>query len=367
MKDEIQVAKATGRGDDLMRIINKSAIAPATTTTDADIIGTDFGNYLGWLAPDSAAARMIGLGLNFPIRQGSFKVPNRDTAPATLPWVGEADPIAVRDATFANVTMAPKQMAAISVISREVAKQGGVLRGAGARNLTHLVFGRALLARMTAEELERRAESVRAAGTEPLSENGFRRRLELLAPVDGSVSRQSLIDQSRLAGATIDMLALFDAFDRQTDRDFEVLLIDSGSFDNSREIAGRRGARILRIPKHDFTFGYSLNVGIEAGEGSFMAIVSAHAIPTDEHWLARLTAPLEDENVAMTYGRQVGVASSKFSEAEDFDRVFGPRARTEKPGDFRVNNANSAIRKADWQTYPFNEELTGLEDIAYAR
>lgn len=161
--------------------------------------------------------------------------------------------------------------------------------------------------------------------------------------------------------------ALFDAFDAQTDRDFEVLLIDSGSFDNSREIAERRGARILRIPKHDFTFGYSLNVGIEAGEGWFMAIVSAHAIPTDEHWLARLTAPLEDESVAMTYGRQVGVPSSKFSEAEDFDRVFGPRPRTEKPGDFRVNNANSAIRKTDWQTFPFDEELTGLEDIAYAR
>lgn len=160
---------------------------------------------------------------------------------------------------------------------------------------------------------------------------------------------------------------LFDAFDRQTDRDFEVLLIDSGSFDNSREIAERRGARILRIPKHDFTFGYSLNVGIEAGEGQFMAIVSAHAIPTDEHWLARLTAPLEDESVAMTYGRQIGVPSSKFSEAEDFDRVFGPRARTEKPGDFRVNNANSAIRKTDWQELPFDEELTGLEDIAYAR
>lgn len=102
----------------------------------------------------------------------------------------------------------PRRLAA-----REVAKQGGVLRGAGARNLTQLVFGRALLARMTAEELERRAESARAAGTEPLSENGFRRRLELLAPVDGSVSRQSLIDQSRLAGATIDMLALFDAFE----------------------------------------------------------------------------------------------------------------------------------------------------------
>ena len=142
MKDEIAVAKAMGRADDLMRIIQKGAIGPATTATDADLISTDFGNYLGWLAPDSAAARMISLGLNLPIRGGSFKAPNRDTAPATLPWVGEADPIAVRDATFANVTMTPKQMAAISVISREVAKQGAgesvvtsILREDGAKSL----------------------------------------------------------------------------------------------------------------------------------------------------------------------------------------------------------------------------------------
>ena len=106
----------------------------------------------------------------------------------------------------------PRRLAA-----REIALQGGSLRGAGARNLTHLVFGRSLLARYTAEELERRAESAREAGAQPLSENGFRRRLRLLNTVDGSVSRQSLINQARLDGRTIDMLALFDAFERDSE------------------------------------------------------------------------------------------------------------------------------------------------------
>jgi tetratricopeptide (TPR) repeat protein len=106
----------------------------------------------------------------------------------------------------------PRRLAA-----REVARQGAMLRGSAARNLTHLVFGRSLLGRMTAEELERRASAAREAGTEPISENGLRRRLGLAGSVEGAVSRQSLIEQSRLDGKTIDMLALFDAFERDSE------------------------------------------------------------------------------------------------------------------------------------------------------
>lgn len=99
-------------------------------------------------------------------------------------------------------------------VAQEVARQGATLRGAGARNVTHLIFGRSLLARLPGEELERRAHIARAAGVTSVSENGFRRQLGLLGSVEGSVSRQSLTDQSRLEEHIIDMLALFDAFER---------------------------------------------------------------------------------------------------------------------------------------------------------
>jgi tetratricopeptide (TPR) repeat protein len=106
----------------------------------------------------------------------------------------------------------PRRLAA-----REVARAGGILRGSTARNLTHLVFARSLLGRMSAEELERRVGEARAAGITPLSEDGFRRALGIAGTVEGSVSRQSLIDQSRLDGTTIDLLALFDAFERDSE------------------------------------------------------------------------------------------------------------------------------------------------------
>jgi glycosyltransferase involved in cell wall biosynthesis len=115
---------------------------------------------------------------------------------------------------------------------------------------------------------------------------------------------------------------VFEALARQRYRNFEVLVVDSGSIDRTREIAAANGARIVRLRSEDFTFGHSLNVGIRESKGSFIAIISAHAIPADENWLERLVAPLRRDEVAMVYGGQRGHQISKFSEARDFERIF---------------------------------------------
>lgn len=160
--------------------------------------------------------------------------------------------------------------------------------------------------------------------------------------------------------------ALFDGIDAQNYRDFEIILVDSGSYDRTREIAEARGARLVRIDSHDFTFGYSLNIGIEAAKGDYIVIVSAHTVPVDSQWLERLIAPLRDDDVVMSYGRQIGVAESKFSEANDFDRFFGAFAREDTARNIKANNANSAIRKAQWREKKFHPLLPGLEDADWA-
>src|SRR5688572_26537967 len=81
---------------------------------------------------------------------------------------------------------------------------------------------------------------------------------------------------------------VFAALHKQKYRDFETILVDSGSVDATRDIAAANGARIVRLRSEDFTFGHSLNVGVSESHGRFIAIVSAHAIPSDENWLGRL-------------------------------------------------------------------------------
>jgi 2-desacetyl-2-hydroxyethyl bacteriochlorophyllide A dehydrogenase len=160
---------------------------------------------------------------------------------------------------------------------------------------------------------------------------------------------------------------VFAALDRQTYRDFEVLVVDSGSVDRTREIAAANGARITRLRSEDFTFGHALNVGIREARGDFIAIISAHAIPADEHWLERLLSPLREDDVAMVTGGQIGHEVSKFSEARDFERVFPSRDVVMDEDRPLANNANSAIKRELWQQYPFDEGLPGLEDIGWAK
>ena len=150
-------------------------------------------------------------------------------------------------------------------------------------------------------------------------------------------------------------------------KDFEIVIVDSGSNDRTLEIAKEFPVKILKINSRDFTFGYSLNVGCEASAGKYLVFVSAHVIPTDEHWLGNLIKPFENEKVAMVYGRQFGYSTSKFSEKMDFKRLFGHSPVNSKVPLNYANNANSAVRKDLWEKRKFDEYLFGLEDIDWAR
>jgi 2-desacetyl-2-hydroxyethyl bacteriochlorophyllide A dehydrogenase len=160
---------------------------------------------------------------------------------------------------------------------------------------------------------------------------------------------------------------VLEAIGNQRYRDFEVVLVDSGSVDRTRDIAAAAGARVVRLRTEDFTFGHSLNVAIREARGSFIAIVSAHAIPTDEQWLERLVEPLRQPDIAMVFGGQRGHPSSKFSEARDFERVFPAESRRIDDEHLFANNANSAVRRDLWEAHPFDEGLPGLEDIEWAK
>jgi len=161
--------------------------------------------------------------------------------------------------------------------------------------------------------------------------------------------------------------ALLERLTQQAYRNFETVVVDSGSVDGTRDIAAKAGARVIRIDRDHFTFGYSLNVGTREGCGRLIAIVSAHTVPVDERWLGNLVAPLADPRVAMVYGRQLGADVSKFSEAQDLRRTFGTERQVLRPPRFFANNANAAIRRDLWLQYPFNAALPGLEDIDWAR
>lgn len=107
----------------------------------------------------------------------------------------------------------PRRLAA-----RAAEAAGGRLRRGLSRRTTHAVFGRTLLARMHDADLAARAGAERAAGRQLLSENGFLRWLGLVEPAGAAeLSRAELLQQSGLPAADLDLLALFDAFERDAE------------------------------------------------------------------------------------------------------------------------------------------------------
>ncbi len=150
------------------------------------------------------------------------------------------------------------------------------------------------------------------------------------------------------------------------DMETEVIVIDSGSTDRTVAIAKEYHCRITYIKKETFSFGRSLNHGCAEAKGEILVSISGHCIPVGTQWLSKLIHPILQKKVEMTYGRQVGGKFSKFSECQLFEKYFPNHDKIPQES-FFANNANSAFLKNIWDKHPFDEELTGLEDMHFAK
>lgn len=159
---------------------------------------------------------------------------------------------------------------------------------------------------------------------------------------------------------------LFAGIQNQLVQPTEIILVDSGSSDETIKIAQDNGANICHIAPKDFSFGRALNLGCAASSSDVLVFVSAHVYPTDEHWLKNLLAPFSDADVVLSYGRQTGDHRSKFSELELLHRWFPDNSVKDQKTPF-CNNANCAVRRSWWDKIKYDESLTGLEDMHWAK
>jgi rhamnosyltransferase len=159
---------------------------------------------------------------------------------------------------------------------------------------------------------------------------------------------------------------LLAGLERQSRRPNEIVIVDSGSTDATLDIAARYDTKIVHIKPQEFSFGRALNVGCAAATGDVLVFASAHVYPLYDSYLDLLTAPFADPRVALTYGRQVGDQRTKYSEARVLLQWFPETSIRRQQHPF-CNNANAAVRREIWEVVPYDESLTGLEDLDWAR
>lgn len=152
---------------------------------------------------------------------------------------------------------------------------------------------------------------------------------------------------------------------QQNFADPEVILVDSGSTDATLAIAAQYPVKIVHINPEDFTFGRSLNTGIAASTGDLVVMISAHCYPVYPDWLDLLTQPFSNEKIALCYGKQRGGETNLYSEHQFFRKYFPDNSVLQQAHPYS-HNANAAIRRTLWEKHPYDEGLTGLEDLAWS-
>lgn len=172
-------------------------------------------------------------------------------------------------------------------------------------------------------------------------------------------------------------------FAQKTQGPFEVVVVDSGSTDGTLDIAGRFPVRLLRIAGSDFNHGITRNYAIARTTGSFVALLTADAVPVGNDWLEKLVRHLrEDSSVAGVYSRQrpqpeasclVQARVERFFTADTLRRVssmdspyyFQGLSPLEKHRFCNFDNVSSCIRKEVWQKIPFVKTDFG-EDLEWS-
>lgn len=143
----------------------------------------------------------------------------------------------------------------------------------------------------------------------------------------------------------------------------EIIIVDSGSTDNTLEIAKRFDCKIILIKPENFSFGGALNIGIENSTGEIILNLSGHSVPESPDYLSLMIKPFSDKYVGATFGRDIPWPDACPSQARDILMYF-PDADLDSS---KFSNANAAIRKSCWQKIRFDEKILAAEDIVWAK
>lgn len=146
--------------------------------------------------------------------------------------------------------------------------------------------------------------------------------------------------------------------------DVEVVLVDNRSTDGTLDIVS--GYPVVLETIDEFRPGLALNIGVRASSGDVLVFISGHCVPVDTRWLSNLIAPLEDATVAGVYGRQEPLSYTSDLDKRDLLTVFGLDPKVQRRDPF-FHNANSAMRRETWERFPFDEQVTNVEDRIWGR
>jgi len=145
----------------------------------------------------------------------------------------------------------------------------------------------------------------------------------------------------------------------QTFKDFEVIIVDSGSTDGSIGVMEGYQVKILKLKMKPFNYAKAFNFGASKANGDYLVRLSGDAIPANQYWLENLLKGLGSKKVVGAHSRYLFSIFSDFLYQIWFRESF-KFIRSGNPVSF--GGASCVVKKEAWKKYPFNEKWGPGED-----
>lgn len=161
----------------------------------------------------------------------------------------------------------------------------------------------------------------------------------------------------------------------------EIIAVDSGSRDRTRDILLRHKVEVVQIPPHEFGHGKTRNLAASHATGDFLVFLTQDATPADDLWLDNLVAPLlADPQIVGAFSRHLprpcchpmewrrivqeelsGMTTSRINSLRD-----NPGYEQNPPFYYFFANVSSVLRRDAWERFPFPAVEFG-EDQLWAK
>lgn len=173
------------------------------------------------------------------------------------------------------------------------------------------------------------------------------------------------------------------AIRRQKDVDVDLVVVDSGSRDETLDIAKAHDARIVRIAPETFNHGATRDLALREARADVAVLMTQDATAGDESMLARMAAAFDDPAVGGAYVRQVARPDADVLTRRNLQMALTGRRQSEvrglpspehwarlKPFErymlCNFDNVCSALRRESWESIPFGK-VAFAEDIVWSR
>lgn len=195
----------------------------------------------------------------------------------------------------------------------------------------------------------------------------------------------TIVIPTKNAGKLLDKV-LEKIFSQETEYEYEVICVDSGSKDETLSIIKKYPCKLYEIPPEEFGHGKTRNFGASKGTGEFIMFITQDAVPASERWIQNfIDAMKQDSEIVGGFGihytypdcnvidkRDLYYHFKNFGEDNTiFQLTDENRERYEKEEGYRhllafFSDNNSCIRRDIFEKYPY-EDVSFAEDQIWAR